>query len=142
MPTASRSHGLWQQPQVVSLCRCTPVAQFHGRYSFKLTCISPPLLSINPCDMPPMITNQLLGSRIPVLEITLVRSSLSFAVTVLIARLRNVSPMFGHREVFWKLVARGVTGSLAMATYYASVLLLPMADAATLFFTNPVACWE
>jgi drug/metabolite transporter (DMT)-like permease len=83
---------------------------------------------------------QLLGSRIPVLEITLVRSSLSFAATLLIARARapRVAPIFGRRRNLWKLLGRGVTGSLAMGCYYSSVLLLPMADAATLFFTNPV----
>lgn len=73
----------------------------------------------------------------PVLQITLVRSLLSFAATLAIARARGVSPVFGRRANLGRLVARGVTGSLAMATYYTSVVLLPLADACTLFFCNP-----
>jgi len=74
-----------------------------------------------------------------VLEITLVRSTLSFIMTLVIARARGVSPVFGHRRHLLKLIGRGLTGSVAMATYYSSVLLLPIADATTLFFTNPVS---
>ena len=45
--------------------------------------------------------------------------------------------VFGRRESRWLLAGRGAFGSASMALYYASVMLLPMADATTLFFTNP-----
>ena len=83
---------------------------------------------------------KLLGrERVPVLEITLVRSALSFAATLAVARARGIGAarVFGRRESRWLLAGRGAFGSASMALYYASVMLLPMADATTLFFTNP-----
>lgn len=165
---------------------------------------------------------KLTGNRIPVLQITLVRSSVSWLVGITLCWQQRISPMFGHRKRLGWLVMRGLSGECdsshlvehpwgwtvrglmpsrsawaglgwaglgfsleahpcreamcrtvlcvtwptacfhlhilshgycllpaccccwpaaagasAMTTYYVSLLLLPMADAVTLFFLNP-----
>ncbi|KAF6266011.1 hypothetical protein COO60DRAFT_639078 [Scenedesmus sp. NREL 46B-D3] len=88
---------------------------------------------------------KLTAGRVPVLQITLIRSALSFLVSTGIIRSRGIQPMFGQRQHVSWLVARGVTGALAMISFYAAILMLPLADAMTLFFLNPcmtaVAAW-
>jgi drug/metabolite transporter (DMT)-like permease len=80
---------------------------------------------------------KLLGAHVPVFEVTLVRGLLSFAATLLVARARRMTHVFGHKEHLALLVTRGLTGSVAMVLYYLSILLLPLADAASVFFTQP-----
>jgi hypothetical protein len=53
---------------------------------------------------------KLTGNRIPVLQITLVRSSLSWLVGVTLCWQQGISPMFGHRERLGWLVMRGLSG--------------------------------
>lgn len=69
--------------------------------------------------------------RIPVLQLCLVRSGLSFTMTVLLMKGMHMSPMFGHRANAPLLVARGACGAVSMAVYYASLQLLPLGDAVT-----------
>eukprot|EP00878_Enallax_costatus_P033869 GHUV01037445.1.p1 GENE.GHUV01037445.1~~GHUV01037445.1.p1 ORF type:complete len:347 (+),score=68.22 GHUV01037445.1:413-1453(+) len=80
---------------------------------------------------------KLTGSRVPVLQITLVRSSMSFIVSAVLIKVRHITPMFGQRKHVAWLIGRGVTGALAMMTFYVAILKLPLADANTLFFLNP-----
>ncbi|WIA15999.1 hypothetical protein OEZ85_012734 [Tetradesmus obliquus] len=88
---------------------------------------------------------KLTAGRVPVLQITLIRSGLSFLVSTGIIKSRGIQPMFGQRQHVGWLIARGVTGALAMISFYAAILMLPLADAMTLFFLNPcmtaVAAW-
>jgi drug/metabolite transporter (DMT)-like permease len=76
-------------------------------------------------------------NRIPVLEITLARSSISWLLSLTIARSQNISPIFGSRTNLIKLFCRGLFGASAMTAYYVSLQALPLADAVTLFFLNP-----
>uniref|UniRef100_A0A383VLI0 EamA domain-containing protein n=1 Tax=Tetradesmus obliquus TaxID=3088 RepID=A0A383VLI0_TETOB len=88
---------------------------------------------------------KLTAGRVPVLQITLIRSGLSFLVSTGIIKSRGIQPMFGQRQHVGWLIARGVTGALAMISFYAAILMLPLADAMTLFFLNPcmtaLAAW-
>jgi hypothetical protein len=43
----------------------------------------------------------------------------------------------GHVSNLKWLIPRGVFGATAMTTFYAAILLLPLADGMTLFFLNP-----
>ncbi len=80
---------------------------------------------------------KLLHSRIPVLQITLVRSTISWLLSLTIARSQDISPIFGSRANLFKLFCRGLFGASAMTAYYVSLQALPLADAVTLFFLNP-----
>lgn len=88
---------------------------------------------------------KLTAGRVPVLEITLLRSGISFAVSTGLMRARRIAPMFGARRSWGWLVPRGLFGAAAMISFYGSILLLPLADSMALFFANPaltaVAAW-
>lgn len=45
--------------------------------------------------------------------------------------------MFGSRERLGILATRGFVGAGGMTTYYFALMLLPLADAVTVFFCNP-----
>jgi hypothetical protein len=66
------------------------------------------------------------------MELCLVRSSLSFTLSVLLMWKLKMHPMFGHRRNAPLLVARGVCGALSMGAYYVSLQLLPLGDAVTI----------
>jgi hypothetical protein len=48
----------------------------------------------------------------------------------------------GHVSNLKWLIPRGVFGATAMTTFYAAILLLPLADGMTLFFLNPCLTGE
>jgi len=79
----------------------------------------------------PSTNPQLLG-RVTVLEVCLVRSTLSFTMSIILMKSMGMSPLFGHRKNAPLLVARGCCGALSMALYYASLQLLPLGDAVTI----------
>lgn len=68
----------------------------------------------------------------PVLELCLVRSALSFGMCVALMRGMRISPMFGKRSSWPLLLARGCFGSMGMVLYYVSIQLVPLGDAVTL----------
>lgn len=88
---------------------------------------------------------KLTGGRVPVLEITLYRSGISLVVSAAIIKGKGITPVMGHRRSVKWLIPRGVFGATAMTTFYAAILLLPLADGMTLFFLNPcltaIAAW-
>jgi hypothetical protein len=75
---------------------------------------------------------KLTQSRVPVLELCLVRSFLSFCFSIALMKSMGMAPMFGHQKNAPLLVARGVCGAASMALYYASLQLLPLGDAVTI----------
>lgn len=77
------------------------------------------------------------NGRVPVLELTLYRSGICFVISIAIMLAKRISPMLGHRKNMYKLAIRGVTGAVTMTTYYMSLMMLPIPDAVTIFFTNP-----
>jgi drug/metabolite transporter (DMT)-like permease len=79
---------------------------------------------------------KLTHSRVPVLQITLWRSSLSWAASAAIARSQGIAPLFGSRASRALLLSRGAFGATAMTCYYFTLTALPLADAVTLFFFN------
>lgn len=81
---------------------------------------------------------KLVSATIPLLEIVAVRSIISLTIVGSAIAVRNVRPVFGHKRNLWKLAARGVFGCTAMTTYYVGLYGLPLADATTIFFLNPV----
>lgn len=50
---------------------------------------------------------------------------------------KGIKPLMGHVSNLKWLIPRGVFGATAMTTFYAAILLLPLADGMTLFFLNP-----
>lgn len=65
------------------------------------------------------------------LELCVVRSFLSFSMSLILMKGMKISPMFGHKENFPLLAARGCCGAMSMMLYYGSIQLLPLGDAVT-----------
>jgi drug/metabolite transporter (DMT)-like permease len=83
---------------------------------------------------------KLTGGRIPVLQICLFRSSISLAVTLAVASYLRVKPLYGHPNNLTLLLLRGGLGTLSVISSFASYLLLPLGDAATVAqLKQPVA---
>ena len=80
-----------------------------------------------------------LSDDISVLQVVAVRSLLSLAFSYIAYKASGQeSPLFGHRSNMSFLAARGLIGSLAMDMFYSCLFLLPMGDAVSLLFCNPV----
>lgn len=75
------------------------------------------------------------SSRIPTGEIVLLRVLVTLAISYAMVRRAGLSPWGTERG---KLVVRGLLGSGALAGYYLALAKLPLADATTLHFTNPI----
>ena len=65
----------------------------------------------------------------PVMEIVLVRSVLSVALTFAAGRARAIAPLYGSPTNWPLLGMRGAIGASAMTVFYESILRLPLADA-------------
>lgn len=68
----------------------------------------------------------------PVLQLCIIRSSLSFCTSIAVALASGIRPLFGHRENFHLLLMRGCFGTLAIASSYVALLSLPLGDAVTI----------
>jgi drug/metabolite transporter (DMT)-like permease len=80
-----------------------------------------------------------LSSGIGVFEIVSVRSALSLLFShVAYSMSGKTSPLFGERHHMLFLAMRGLIGAAAMDCYYAALQRLPLADAVSLLFLNPV----
>jgi drug/metabolite transporter (DMT)-like permease len=80
-----------------------------------------------------------LSPGIGVFEIVSVRSALSLLFShVAYSLSKQTSPLFGERTHMPFLAMRGLIGALAMDCYYATIQRLPLADAVSLLFLNPV----
>lgn len=80
----------------------------------------------------------LTGGRVPVLQLCVLRSSLSLAVSLGAGVSAGVSPLLGHRRHLPLLAARGLAGTAAISCAYTAVLALPLGDASE--FAARVAC--
>ena len=80
---------------------------------------------------------KLTQGRVPVLEVCLVRSALSFTMSLVLIRSVGITPVFGHRRSAPLLAARGCCGAASMAAYYTSLQMLPLGDAVTIGARSP-----
>ena len=78
---------------------------------------------------------KLVSTRIPTGEIVLVRAVITLAISYVLVKRAGLSP-WGHQR--GKLVVRGLLGFGALGCYYLSLAHLPLADATTLHFTQPL----
>ena len=69
------------------------------------------------------------SDRVPLLEVCLVRSGLSWVLSVALMLALRIEPMFGHRRNWPLLASRGVYGALSMYLNYVSLAALPLGDA-------------
>jgi len=80
-----------------------------------------------------------LSPGIGVFEIVSVRSALSLLFShIAYAMSEKSSPLFGERQHMLFLAMRSLIGAAAMDCYYATIQRLPLADAVSLLFLNPV----
>jgi drug/metabolite transporter (DMT)-like permease len=73
--------------------------------------------------------------RLPTGEIVLGRAVMTLAISYVMVRRANLSPWGNQRG---KLVVRGLLGFGALAFYYVALARLPLADATTLHYTQPL----
>jgi drug/metabolite transporter (DMT)-like permease len=78
---------------------------------------------------------KLVSPRLPVGEIVLARAIMTLAISYAMVRRAGLSPWGNERG---KLLLRGFLGFAALACYYAALARLPLADATTLHFTQPL----
>lgn len=80
---------------------------------------------------------KLTGGRVPVLELCVIRSSISLCTSLSLGKASKIKPLFGHRRTLPLLVLRGLFGTAAIACSYAALLNLPLGDAVTLAQLRP-----
>lgn len=78
---------------------------------------------------------KLASPRLPVGEIVLARAVMTLAISYVMVRRIGVSPWGVQRG---RLVVRGLLGFAALGCYYVSLARLPLADATTLHYTQPL----
>jgi drug/metabolite transporter (DMT)-like permease len=78
---------------------------------------------------------KLAGATLPVMEVVVVRSAVTAGLSWLGARKRR-SPLLGKEPRL--LFLRGVFGFVSLSCFYIALVLLPLADAMVIQFTNPV----
>jgi drug/metabolite transporter (DMT)-like permease len=78
---------------------------------------------------------KLASPRIAAGEIVLVRGVITLAISYVMVRRAALSPWGNARG---KLAVRGLLGFAALACYYVALARLPLADATTLHFTQPL----
>jgi hypothetical protein len=81
------------------------------------------------CSMP---SARLAGGRVPVLQLCIIRSSISFCTSIAAGTASGIKPLFGQRQHFPLLFLRGFFGTLAISTSYLALLSLPLGDAVTI----------
>lgn len=78
---------------------------------------------------------KLVGARIPVQEIILIRGVLFGGLTLALLRRKGLNPWGNERPL---LILRGILGYGALTCFFWAVMHLPLGDTTTLHFTNPV----
>jgi drug/metabolite transporter (DMT)-like permease len=80
-----------------------------------------------------------LSSGIGVFQIVSTRSALSLIFSHILYHFSGqTTPLYGERQHMPFLALRGLVGNMAMNCHYSALLLLPLADAVSLLFLNPV----
>jgi drug/metabolite transporter (DMT)-like permease len=69
---------------------------------------------------------------VPVLQLCIIRSSLSFCTSIAAGAASGIRPLFGQRPHFPLLFLRGFFGMLAIGSSYLALLSLPLGDAVTI----------
>jgi drug/metabolite transporter (DMT)-like permease len=78
---------------------------------------------------------KLASTRLPIGEIVFARALLTLVISYVLVRRANLSPWGTQRG---RLLVRGLLGFAALGLYYVSLARLPLADATTLHFTQPI----
>jgi drug/metabolite transporter (DMT)-like permease len=78
---------------------------------------------------------KLASEHVPTGEIVLVRAVITLAISYVMVKRAELSPWGNERG---KLVVRGLLGFAALGCYYFALARLPLADATTLHFTQPL----
>jgi drug/metabolite transporter (DMT)-like permease len=78
---------------------------------------------------------KLASARLPIGEIVFARALLTLAISYVLVRRASLSPWGNQRG---RLAVRGLLGFAALGCYYVSLARLPLADATTLHFTQPI----
>ncbi len=78
---------------------------------------------------------KVLGRRLPVHEVVLVRSAVLLIITYGALRRRRIDPWGNDRKL---LLLRGLLGFLGVNCLYYALIHLPLAEATVIVFTNPV----
>lgn len=78
---------------------------------------------------------KLAGQTVPVSHIVLARSVVAFTLSLVMLRMQGI-PVFGVRRDL--LALRGAFGVGGLICFYYSVTELPLADATTIHYTNPI----
>lgn len=73
----------------------------------------------------------------PLLEVCLVRSAISFGLTIVLMKSAKMSPIFGQRSNLRLLFMRGCCGACSMTTWYIGLFLLPLGDCVTINLIGP-----
>src|SRR4030042_1789179 len=78
---------------------------------------------------------KLVGVRLPVQEIIMIRGFMVTGITYGMLRSRGLEPWGRERHL---LLLRGLLGYGALTCFFWAVMHLPLADTTTIHFTNPV----
>jgi drug/metabolite transporter (DMT)-like permease len=78
---------------------------------------------------------KLVSERLPTGEIVLARAVMTLAISYVMVKRADLSPWGNQRG---KLLVRGLLGFAALGLYYLALARLPLADATTLHFTQPL----
>jgi drug/metabolite transporter (DMT)-like permease len=78
---------------------------------------------------------KLAGQRLPTMEVVLVRSFITLALSYAVLRRAGI-PLWGTDRRL--LVVRGMLGFVALSCFYYALIHLPIADATVIQYTNPV----
>ncbi|EIE20443.1 hypothetical protein COCSUDRAFT_6072, partial [Coccomyxa subellipsoidea C-169] len=78
------------------------------------------------------------GGRVPVFEIVMIRSAVSLMLTVSVVRAEKWTSYLGTKRLWPILAMRGFVGATSMTLYYEAIQRMPLADAITIMYSNPV----
>lgn len=80
----------------------------------------------------------LIDSRVPVFEIVMIRSAASLMLTMSFVKAKKWTSYLGTRHLWPVLAMRGFVGAASMTLYYEAIDRMPLADAITIMYSNPV----
>lgn len=75
------------------------------------------------------------GQTVPVSHIVLARTSVAFVMSLAILKSQGISPWGVRKDL---LALRGFLGVGGLVCFYSALTILPLADATTIHYTNPI----